>query len=106
MILRKRAFDNKREPEMTSRTVPSGSSAVMDSWWKYRVASVLALSLGCAMGAPSRLPTSGDNPAVAFVGATIIDGNGSAVSNGVLLIRDGKVVCANEKIRCSIPTEA
>jgi imidazolonepropionase-like amidohydrolase len=61
----------------------------------------LAILFALLLGANS---VSAQAPAVALVGATLIDGTGRApVPNATVVMRDGKIVCAG---RCAVPAGA
>jgi imidazolonepropionase-like amidohydrolase len=52
-----------------------------------------------AQGAPAPVP-----PAVALVGATLVDGTGAPpVPDAVVLVRDGRIVCAGTRGTCRVP---
>ena len=46
-------------------------------------------------------------PAVAFVGATVVDGTGAApLRDAVVLTRDGRIACVGQRSACPVPADA
>jgi imidazolonepropionase-like amidohydrolase len=46
-------------------------------------------------------------PPMAIVGATLVDGTGAAaVANAVVVMRDGRIVCAGSRAACPVPPDA
>src|SRR5207247_8835414 len=46
-------------------------------------------------------------PAIAFIGASLVDGTGAApVRNAVVLMRAGRVACAGPRAACPVPPDA
>src|SRR6266545_5312793 len=55
-----------------------------------------------AFPAPDAAP-----PAMAIVGATLVDGTGAAaVRNAVVVMREGRIACAGSRTGCPVPTDA
>ncbi len=66
----------------------------------YSIAAGVALAVG---GGDPPQPS----PALAIVGATIIDGNGGKpLADGVVLIRDGKIAAVGARTEIKIPADA
>lgn len=76
----------------------------------------IAMNLGTLMGVlvpgwplPAQQPPApAPAPAAtAFVGATLVDGTGSAaVADAVVVVRDGQIACAGPRAACPVPTDA
>jgi imidazolonepropionase-like amidohydrolase len=46
-------------------------------------------------------------PPIAFVGATLVDGTGATpVRNAVVVVREGRIVCAGPRATCQVPADA
>jgi imidazolonepropionase-like amidohydrolase len=73
------------------------------------LASVLGAALlltGCERGVGSETGPAGA-PALAFVGARLIDGTGAApIENGVLLVRDGRIAAVGPAAAVEVPADA
>jgi imidazolonepropionase-like amidohydrolase len=66
----------------------------------YALAAMLAVGLGCA-------GETGGTDTKAFVGATVIDGTGSEpISDGVIVVRDGRILDVGPSAAVSIPRGA
>ena len=63
---------------------------------------------GWKVAVTTAFPTPGAAPpAIAFIGATLVDGTGAApVRNAVVLMRDGRVACAGPRAACPVPPDA
>jgi imidazolonepropionase-like amidohydrolase len=63
---------------------------------------------GWKVAVTTAFPTPGAAPPpTAFVGATLVDGTGgAAVANAVVVLRDGRVVCAGPSSSCAVPADA
>lgn len=63
---------------------------------------------GWKVAVTTAFPTPGaPAPPLALVGATLVDGTGgAAVPNAVVVLRDGRVVCAGSSSRCVVPADA
>ncbi|MBR9989053.1 MAG: hypothetical protein KFH98_04810, partial [Gemmatimonadetes bacterium] len=61
--------------------------------------------LTCAAAALAA-PAHGQQP-TAFVGGTLIDGTGrTPVNNAVVVISEGRIVCAGSRASCAVPANA
>lgn len=69
-------------------------------------ASMVAAPIAAAQGAPTQ-PRPGASPALAFVGARLIDGTGAApIENAVLVVRNGRIEMAGAASTVRIPANA
>ena len=42
----------------------------------------------------------------ALVGATVIDGTGRAIEDGVVLVEGDRIACVGTRAQCPVPTDA
>src|SRR3712207_9366554 len=64
---------------------------------------LLLFALACA-SAPSR--AQGEQRAVAYTGATVINANGQTINDGVLVVRGGRVVAVGPRSSTRVPEGA
>jgi imidazolonepropionase-like amidohydrolase len=64
----------------------------------------LAALLAPAPPPPAPAPPPASPPALALIGATMIDGTGAPpVADAVVVVRDGKIACAGARVECPPP---
>src|SRR4029077_2464673 len=63
---------------------------------------------GWKVAVTTAFPTPGAAPpAMAVVGATLVDGTGAApVRDAVVVMRDGRIACAGPRSSCPVPADA
>lgn len=71
--------------------------------WRSTATLLLAGLAACGSEPPSEPPGDGT---VAYVGARILDGRGGALDDGVLLVRDGRIVGVGESADVEVPPGA
>ncbi|MBO6621775.1 MAG: amidohydrolase family protein [Balneola sp.] len=64
------------------------------------------ISLVACLSAISCLQSQNETDVTVIKGATVFDGNGSSIADGVIVTKDGIIDCIGEKSGCSIPNNS